>query len=136
MRGEWKLGCWWGSSARASWVGQRKLHEEVGCFRHGHYFGDSGADVQSVVRRKTNPLPEMLHCINSIVGLSSVISAGMAQTKDGRVLKASHIEVRIFAGRRAFMSTDDMLAREELKQFDVKLRTYDQLIEWVGTLFP
>ena len=85
---------------------------------------------------KQNPLPEMQRSINSIIGIAAIIGAGMAKTKSGQVLKANKIQSRVFAGRRAFMNTDDMLAREELKGFDVSLRTYDHLIELVGILLP
>lgn len=80
-----------------------------------------------------NPVQEMQASIDSVVGLSKCILAETAETNDGRVLKASKIQSRIIAGRRAFMSTADLLSRSELSECDVSLRTYDQLIELLGT---
>lgn len=83
---------------------------------------------------KRDPLEPMQECIESIVGLSAVIGRGKAKTGDGRILTARSISARIIAGRLPFMSTDDMLAREGLKEFDVTLRSYDQLVQIVSAL--
>ncbi|WP_373653274.1 toll/interleukin-1 receptor domain-containing protein [Schlesneria sp. DSM 10557] len=93
-----------------------------------------GPSFPPLFDEKQEPMPEMQGCIDSIIGLTNCISAGMAKTHDGRVLKADKISSRVIAGRRAFLSLDDMLGRQALKEYDVALRTYDQLIDKLAAI--
>lgn len=91
-----------------------------------------GPTFNPLFDEQKNPVQQMQASINSIIGLSNCIVAEMAKTRDGKILNANKIQSRIIAGRRAFMSTSDLLSHAELREYDVSLRTYDQLIELLG----
>ena len=90
-----------------------------------------------IIRRVSRLLhTPLMSLTNAISAIANIVAAGMAKTSDGRIVQPGPIKARIYAGRRAFMDTDDMLARVELTQYDVQLRTYDQLVEILGAICP